>query len=86
MKTLTRPSDDQGWRKLASSIVKANLQLAGMNYVDLSAALAKIGVDAPPKNISSKLVRGSFSAVFFMQAMSVIGVERIDLPVHGNRD
>ena len=57
-----------------------------MDYVDLSVALAEIGVDAPPKNISSELVRGSLSAVFFMQVISVIGVERIELPVRNDSD
>ncbi|MBB6505206.1 hypothetical protein F4693_002193 [Sphingomonas endophytica] len=66
--------------------MKTNLQLAGMNYVDLSVALAEIGVDAPSKNISSKMVRGSFSAVFFMRVMSVVGVERIELPVRNDPD
>jgi hypothetical protein len=66
--------------------VKANLQLAGMNYLDLSVALAEISVDAPPKNISLKMVRGSFSAVFFVQVMSVFGVERIELPVRNDPD
>lgn len=66
--------------------MKANRQLAGMNYVDLSVALAEISVDAPPKNISLKMVRGSFSAVFFVQVMSVLGVERIEFPVRNDPD
>ena len=52
-----------------------------MNYVDLFVALAEVGVDAAPKNISSKVVRRSFSAVFFMPVLFIIGVERTELPV-----
>jgi hypothetical protein len=81
MKVLMVPVDNAGWRKMASSIIKANLKLAGMNYKDLSAGLLAIGVDEPPKNISSKLVRGTFQTTFFLQALSVIGVERLELPL-----
>ncbi|TPG40676.1 hypothetical protein EAH79_11705 [Sphingomonas koreensis] len=68
---------------MVSSLVKANLKLAGMNYVDLSDALKAIGVEVPPKNISSKLVRGSFSAVFLLQSLSVMGVETLSVPIEG---
>ncbi|MDR6113316.1 MULTISPECIES: DUF6471 domain-containing protein [unclassified Sphingomonas] len=44
-------------------------------------ALAEIGVDAAPKNISSKVVRRSFSAVFFTPVLFTIGVERTELLV-----
>lgn len=86
MKILTVPTDADGWKKMASAIIKANLKLAGMNYVDLSAALLAIGVEEPPKNISSKLVRGTFQTVFFLQALSVIGVERLALPTQRRDD
>lgn len=86
MKLLKVPVDNAGWRKMASSIIRANLKLAGMNYKDLSAALLTIGVDEPPKNISSKLVRGTFQTTFFLQALSVIGVERLELPIPSRSD
>lgn len=80
MKMLTAPSDNSEWAEIASAILRANLKLARMNLIDLSNALKKIGIDETPKNISSKLSRGSFSAAFFLQVLHVIGVETLTLP------
>lgn len=44
MKKLAVPTEKKGWEFLASSILKANLQLAGMSHNDLHEALGKLGI------------------------------------------
>lgn len=80
MKKLTVPSDKRGWERLASSIIKANLQLAGMRHCDLHEALAAIGVEQSTDSIAMKLSRGKFSATFFLQCLAVMGVEQLLIP------
>jgi hypothetical protein len=80
MKKLTVPADKKGWERLASSIIKANLQLAGMRHSDLHEALAKLGVEQSTDSIAMKLSRGKFSAIFFLQCLAAIGVEQLSIP------
>lgn len=80
MKRLTMPVDETGWERLASSLVKANLKLAQMSYLDLEAALSEMGLEHGQKNVSAKLKRSRISAAFFLQCLVAAGVETIDLP------
>jgi hypothetical protein len=41
--------------------------------------LAALGVKDNERNISNKVNRGTFSAVFFLQCMEAIGVQNIHL-------
>lgn len=83
MKRLHVPTDERGWETMASSIIKANLTLAGMTYLDLEHSLREMGIDQGRKTIGSKLCRGGFSAAFFMQVLVAAGVERLELPTRG---
>lgn len=80
MKNIRVPEDTPGWEHLAGALVKAELKMAGMNYIDLQAALRKIGVEQSTSNISAKLNHGRFSAIFLLQALTAIGVETIEMP------
>lgn len=80
MRKLTWPDTPADWEKLAAAIVKANLKLAGMSYIDLEIKLAKLGVTDNHKNISNKVGRGKFTAAFFLQALVSAGVENLELP------
>ena len=79
------PSDAASWEQLAGAIVKSELKMAGMNYIDLQSALRTLGIEQTTNNISAKLNQGRFSAVFLMQALVAIGVERIELPLRNGR-
>jgi hypothetical protein len=48
----------------------------------LADGLAVIGVKDNERNISKKVNRGTFSAVFFLQCMEAIGVQNIHLDGH----
>jgi len=51
-----------------------------MSYAALREALANIGVEDTEGAIKSKMSRGRFTAVFFLQCMTAIGVEWLQIP------
>ncbi|MDX8482041.1 DUF6471 domain-containing protein [Mesorhizobium sp. VK24D] len=65
------------WERLVSGLLKAELKLQGLSYADLVEKLAAIGVEEKEANISNKLSRGRFSAVFFAQCLKAIGSQRL---------
>ncbi|MER9397499.1 DUF6471 domain-containing protein [Mesorhizobium sp. M0615] len=67
------------WERLMSGLLKAELKLKGLSYADLVEKLAAIGVEEKEANISNKLSRGRFSAVFFAQCLKAIGSQRLKL-------
>ncbi|TPL29521.1 DUF6471 domain-containing protein [Mesorhizobium sp. B2-4-8] len=67
------------WERLVSGLLKAELKLQGLSYADLVERLAAIGVEEKEANISNKLSRGRFSAVFFAKCLKAIGSQRLKL-------
>lgn len=80
MGSMKLPTDTAGWEHMARGMVKAELALAGMNHIDLQAALRRLGIEQNTSNISAKLSKGRFSAIFMLQVLVAIGVEDIRLP------
>ena len=69
----------QTWNQRATSLLKSQMILAGVNYEQLIQRLAVIGVDEGYKGIANKINRGTFSFVFFMQCMKALNVNEIRL-------
>lgn len=67
------------WRDQVKGILKAELKRRNFSYADLVEKLAFIGVKDSERNISNKISRGTFSAVFFVQCMESIGCRTIHL-------
>ena len=65
------------WSQKAANLLKAELKRAGVSYEDLSLRLKVIGVDESYKGIASKVTRGMFSFVFFMQCMKALNKTHI---------
>lgn len=80
MKKLASPASTAEWERFAARTLKANLKLADMTYVDLERELAKLGVEDNHKNLSAKIGKGKFSAVFFLQVLACAGVEELTVP------
>ncbi|WP_086738092.1 DUF6471 domain-containing protein [Erythrobacter colymbi] len=76
---MTQDRDDE-WEQLARNLVRGQLMTRGMSYAALREALAKIGVEDTEGAIKSKMSRGRFTAVFFLQCMTAIGVEWLHIP------
>ena len=61
---------------LKSEIVRSNL-----NYIDIAELLKNIGINESPQNISNKIGRGTFEAIFIMQILQVTSNR-----MYGNRN
>lgn len=68
---MARPTQD--WQNRVRGLLRAELGRRNVNYPELVARLAKIGVTESEANIANKLSRGSFNAAFFVQVLDAIG-------------
>lgn len=68
------------WGALARNMLRGQLASRGMTYSDLCERLAEIGVQETEGAIKSKLSRGSFTAVFFLQCMLALDVDWLQMP------
>lgn len=69
---VVRMSDDE-WQRRVKGILKAELKRRHVSYRDLAEKLETIGVKDSERNITNKIARGSFTAVFFVQCLHAIG-------------
>ena len=73
------PMENSEWPNKVKGILKAELKRRNLTYRDLAERLEKIGVEEKPENINNKISRGTFTAVFFIQALTAIGVTEVRL-------
>jgi hypothetical protein len=67
------------WKTLVKGILKAELARRNLSYADLADKLGEVGVKDSERNISNKISRGTFTAIFFVQCMEAIGCKTIHL-------
>ena len=67
-------SNDHVKRLLKSELVKR-----GISTSDLVFLLNKRGLDETQSSVASKISRGTFSAAFFLQCLSVIGCTKFEM-------
>ena len=72
----------EDWRARVKGLLKSELKRRNLSYADLAAKLAAIGIKDNERNISNKIGRGSFTAVFFLQCMEAIECKTIHLEDH----
>jgi hypothetical protein len=63
----------------AKGILRAEIKRRNLNYDDLAAKLAAIGVKETSRNLSNKISRGGFTAGFFIQCLLAIGCHQVRL-------
>lgn len=66
--------DQNEWETKAANILKAQLKLKGVSY----AQLAELIGDKEP-NVRNKLSRGKFSAAYFIQCLTAVGLTTLSL-------
>jgi hypothetical protein len=59
--------------------LKAELKRRNVTYEELARRLTDIGDQETKASVANKLSRGQFSAIFFIDALRAIGVEKVDL-------
>jgi hypothetical protein len=72
-------SKARDWQAVVKGMLKAELKRRNLSYADLAEKLAAIGIDDSERNISNKIGRGTFTAVFFVQCLEAIGCRMIHL-------
>jgi Domain of unknown function (DUF6471) len=71
--------DEPVWKIQAKNLLKAELTRRGVDYEMLVHKLKAIGVDENYNSINTKINRGTFSFIFFMQCMKAIGITNVRL-------
>ena len=70
---------DTIWEAQVKGLLKAELKRRNITYTGLAERLADLGVTESEPNIRNKMARGKFTAVFFIQALTAIGVTDLKL-------
>ena len=60
-------------------MLRAELKRRGLTYQDLADKLAEVGVRETETNLRTKISRGTFTAVFFVQCLKAIGCTSLRL-------
>lgn len=72
------------WNDKVKRLLKSELIKRGISSSDLVLLLRKVGVKETKASIDSKISRGTFSASFFIQCLSVIGCHKIEVEEYQN--
>jgi hypothetical protein len=72
------------WNDKVKRLLKSELIKRGVSNSDLALMLSEIGVEETKTSIDSKISRGSFSASFFMQCLSVVGCNKVEIEEYEN--
>lgn len=67
------------WAETAKSVLKAELKRRNVGYRELAEKLTAMGSPETERNIANKISRGGFTAAFFLQCLSAIGVTTMRL-------
>lgn len=67
------------WDAKAKRLLKSELVKRGISNTELVLLLNGIGVEETKASIDSKISRGSFSATFLLQCLTVIGCQKIEI-------
>ncbi len=70
---------EREWENRVKGLLKAELKRRDITYAQLVGLLADQGVMDSEPNIRNKISRGKFTAVFFVQCLTAIGVSEIRL-------
>ena len=65
-------SDDE-WKDYAKGLIKAEIARKNISLIDLSKKLEAMGISETPQNISNKINRGTFGAIFMLQILKAVG-------------
>jgi hypothetical protein len=73
------------WNDKVKRLLKSELIRRGISNSDLANMLERIGIEETKSSIDSKISRGTFSASFFLQCLTVIGCEKMEIEEYENQ-
>lgn len=60
-------------------IIRGRMAEQGLGYADLEQRLRAIGVEDNERNLRNKVMRGTFSAAFWVQCLAALGVRHVEI-------
>lgn len=69
--------NENEWKSHAKNILKAELTRQGVSYDVLVEKLKAIGVEENYNTVNTKINRGTFSFVFFVQCMKALDIKLV---------
>lgn len=77
---ITDMTDEKEWQDRVKGLLKAELAKRNINYVQLAELMREAyGSTDSSQNLSNKIARGKFSAIFLVQVCEVIGCKELKL-------
>ena len=70
---------DEEWKEYAKGLLKAEIARKNLSLIDVARKLEAMGISESPQNISNKINRGTFGAIFMLQILKAIGCKEIRL-------
>ena len=70
---------DEEWKEYAKGLLKAEIARKNLSLIDVAKKLEAMGISETPQNISNKINRGTFGAIFMLQILKAIDCEVIRL-------
>lgn len=70
---------DNDWKLQAKGLLRAEIVKRNLSYIEIADKLKALGIDETPQNISNKIGRGTFSAIFMIQVLTAIGCNELRL-------
>ena len=70
---------DEEWKEYAKGLLKAEIARKNLSLIDVARKLDAMGISESPQNISNKINRGTFGAIFMPQILKAVGCKEIRL-------
>ena len=70
---------DEEWKEYAKGLLKAEIARKNLSLIDVARKLDAMGISETPQNISNKINRGTFGAIFMLQILKAVGCKEIRL-------
>lgn len=70
---------ERNWQAHVKGMLKAEIKRRHLSYKDLAEKLTAMGIPENEGNIRTKISRGGFTAVFFVQCLEAVGAHTIHL-------
>ena len=77
--TVPVAKSEANWSERTRAYLKSKVRSADMTYGELAEKMEKLGFEETAASVANKLMRGTFSATFFLAALTAIGCKTIRL-------
>lgn len=67
------------WEQRAARCLRVEMARGGVNFPELARRMSAVGRPVSPQSLRNKLSRGSFSAAFFLEALSALNCRCLNL-------